>query len=134
MQQVEKCFSVRTVLNLLAATSSLKHCFVIPFIDHYFKRKFINYVILLVRWGLFLIIMIELIVSMVCSCIVHHKVMYSRIALNGTNSDISTLERLKVLPSQTSSALIDSLALYWVIWILLSPLSCYNGFRKLKDE
>ena len=32
-------------MNLVAATSSLKHCFVIPFIGHYFERKFTNYVI-----------------------------------------------------------------------------------------
>ena len=45
MQQVEICSSMRTVLNLVAATNSLKQCFVIPFLDHYFERKFTNYVI-----------------------------------------------------------------------------------------
>ena len=82
-----------------------------PFLDHYARVNS--------KYGLFLY----------CT----PKVVYSRIPLNGTNSDISTLEeRLKVLPSQTSSALIDSLTLYCVIWIVLSPLSCYNGFRRLK--
>jgi hypothetical protein len=133
MQQVEMCYSLRTVLNLVAATCSLKHCFVISFIYQYFERKFTNYVIQLMKWGLSLIIMTHLILSMACSCIVHHKVRYSRIPLTGTNSDISALEeRLKVLPSLTSNALSDSVTLHWIIWILLSPFSCYNGFRRLK--
>jgi len=45
MQQVEICSSMRTVLNLVAATNSLKHWFVIPFIDYYFERQFTNYII-----------------------------------------------------------------------------------------
>jgi hypothetical protein len=63
-----------------------------------------------------MIIMTELLVSMVCFCIVHPEVMYSRIPLTGTNSNISALrERLKVLPSLTSSALSDSVTLHWII-------------------
>jgi hypothetical protein len=63
-----------------------------------------------------MIIMTKLLVSMVCSCIVHHKVMYSRVTLTSTNSDISVFEdRLKVLPSLTSSALSDSVTLHWII-------------------
>ena len=82
-----------------------------------------------------MIIMTTLLVSMVCFCIVHNKVMYSRFRLTGTNSIISALEeRLKVLPSLTSSALSDSVTLHWIIYILFSPLGCYNDFRRLQDE
>jgi hypothetical protein len=60
-----------------------------------------------------MIIVTELLESMVCFCIVHHEVMYSRIPLTGTNSNISALgERLKVLPSLTSSALSDYVTLH----------------------
>ena len=80
-----------------------------------------------------MIIMTTLLVSMVCFCIVHRKVMYNRFRLTGTNSNISALEeRLKVLPSLTFSALGDSVTLHWIVCIL--PLGCCNDFRILQDE
>jgi hypothetical protein len=137
MHEVEICSSMRTVLDLVAATS--RHCFVIPFIHHFFEGEVTNYVIKLLRWDLSLITMPKLIVSVVCACIVHHKVMCIRISLTGINSDSSALEERvprpkKVLSSQTSSALGDAQTLSWVIWTLLSPLRCYNGFKRFKGE
>jgi len=82
-----------------------------------------------------MIIMTTLLVSMVCFCIVQHEVMYSRFLVTGTNFIISALEeRLKVLPSLTSSALSDSVTLHWILCILFSPLGYYNDFRRLQDE